>query len=316
VGHMSHKEWIKGLLNSSDIGFVVVDAQYRVCEWNPFMAYHTRVPAAKALNRDLFDLFPSSPKSTIENFVVRTLNGDSRATSLWEEKRFLFRLPSAAADRSVTEVMYQNVSFSPVLTGDGLAHRVAITIYDVTHIATQRESLARSEVRANQLEGRDSLTGLIESNLWFETLASEMGRNRRYSQSSTLLLLDIDSLRQINRHFGHATGNEVVRRVGQLMQDRLRRCDYLCRLRGGRFAVMLPETNLRGAQILASRFQRSIDEQIVNAGTERVRFSACQGIASLNRFTREPEDWLSQAEGALNIAKRRGNNQVEVAPVS
>src|ERR1051325_5109809 len=108
---------------------------------------------------------------------------------------------------------------------------------------------------------QDGLTELFTAPYLTETCTRELNRARRFGRPVTLLLLDVDALGELNAAYGQQTGDLVLRATARTISHALREYDLAARLAGGLFAVLLPETDLAQAQVVAERVRRGTAEQ-------------------------------------------------------
>ena len=114
----------------------------------------------------------------------------------------------------------------------------------------------RSNLEAQSVT--DVLTGVQNRRSFDLRINEEYQRARGRMTSLAMLVIDVDHFKEINDVFGHAAGDETLRSVAQLLQSELRANDYLFRFGGDEFTVVLPDTTLRGAFVLAERFRRVV----------------------------------------------------------
>ena len=154
----------------------------------------------------------------------------------------------------------------------------------------------------------DSLTGLANRRALEEILAAEISRAHRFAHQLAVVLLDLDRFKEINDSFGHAAGDVMLRAVSRLLTSLARQGDTVARWGGEEFVVVLPETDLAGAQRFAERLRRTIEAHSVGD----MKTSASCGVATM-----VPEDsveeLLGAADQALYQAKSNGRNRTEVA---
>ena len=153
----------------------------------------------------------------------------------------------------------------------------------------------------------DSLTGAKNRRHFQNELLKAFGLWSRHKRISTLLLLDIDHFKQVNDQLGHAAGDEALKGLVRVVQDRIRGVDTVFRQGGEEFAVLLPETNVSRAMILANDLRAKVeDTELLPGRTITVSIGVCDvSVAD------SAEDWVQQADAALYRAKAGGRNRVE-----
>jgi diguanylate cyclase (GGDEF)-like protein len=156
----------------------------------------------------------------------------------------------------------------------------------------------------------DSLTGLANRRMFDEELTLEWRRAHRVGDSLALVLLDLDDFKRVNDAHGHQAGDAVLRAVGRILGAGDRQVDLAGRYGGEEFALILPETDLAGAQRLAERIRVALE----NAATEipsgeRLTTTASFGIAVKGEL-HAAEDLVAAADEKLYAAKRAGKNRV------
>ncbi len=200
------------------------------------------------------------------------------------------------------------VSMSP-LPWDGLPV-IYVLINDVT-------ALKESEERLRQLSITDPLTGVFNRRHYFEVAEQELARARRYGRATSLLALDIDHFKRINDTHGHAVGDEALRLFADACRGILRSNDLLGRMGGEEFAILLPETDMAGAHMVAERIRSRTAELAValgtSAGTGDVCITVSIGVSSCRSGERSVDAMLSCADEALYLAKAAGRNRVIAA---
>jgi diguanylate cyclase (GGDEF)-like protein len=163
----------------------------------------------------------------------------------------------------------------------------------------------------------DALTGLSNRRYFESRCEEEIVAARRHGQPLACMFLDIDRFKRINDNYGHTAGDEVLRRISQLVRSGLRGSDVLARFGGEEFVALLPQTGLRHATDIAERIRLAVADWpfIVSAGTplpvtvsigiaELPAAAAGQGIAAL------AAELVASADRALYRAKETGRNRV------
>jgi diguanylate cyclase (GGDEF)-like protein len=158
----------------------------------------------------------------------------------------------------------------------------------------------------------DELTGLYNRNHFHDTLDSEIERSRRFGTDVGIVMLDIDDFKQVNDTYGHPQGDIVLVEVGRVLRELSRDIDEPARYGGEELAVILPQTDLNGAELLAERMRTAIAEiQIKRTdGDGALHVTASFGVASLPACASDRESLIAEADAALYRAKRAGKNRV------
>lgn len=145
----------------------------------------------------------------------------------------------------------------------------------------------------------------------FEQLADlELARARRYGHGIALLIMDLDHFKLVNDTYGHPTGDAVLRQTAETLHDALREIDRLGRWGGEEFVALLPETDPKGASILAERLCRAVEKATIEHDGRSISCTISIGVA----VTEQPPDELNEivglADQALYRAKGAGRNQI------
>lgn len=198
----------------------------------------------------------------------------------------------------------------------------------------QESALAQAKVRANELETinrdlesrafRDHLTGLYNHGYFKEQLRLEFPRAKRYERPLSVIFVDVDHFKKLNDTHGHAAGDVVLRRVGDLIASATRSADIIVRTNtapvaarygGEEFVVVLPETPGEGAKVVAERLRQLVEStQSPYASTQPLgHLSISVGVATLDAADADPSALIARADAALYRAKRSGRNAVCVA---
>ena len=168
----------------------------------------------------------------------------------------------------------------------------------------------------------DDLTQLYNRRHFYTCLRQEIARAERYGRPVSLLMLDIDHFKRVNDNFGHQTGDDILRGVGDMIKAINRKTDVVARYGGEEFTVILPETDSEAAVECAQKIRQEIEAYIFQIQSKQVlQVTVSIGVASINNFdktnfdkTREEHgmDIVEMADQALYKAKESGRNQVAV----
>lgn len=158
---------------------------------------------------------------------------------------------------------------------------------------------------------RDALTGVFNRGHFVEMANMEIDRARRFAEPLSVAMIDIDHFKGINDIYGHAAGDKVIIALTQRISDFIRKIDFVGRIGGEEFALLLPRANKEPALEVAQRLRLVLSEQVVDIGDAEVKFTVSIGIAALRPTTRDLADLMRNADAALYKAKREGRNRVE-----
>jgi diguanylate cyclase (GGDEF)-like protein len=161
-----------------------------------------------------------------------------------------------------------------------------------------------------QLAVTDALTHLANRRQFDESLVTELGRVRRYGRSLSLLMLDIDHFKDVNDRHGHVTGDAVLFHVAQIIHDRVRHHDLAARFGGEELAVLMPETDLAGARIVAEELRRAVEQHVVEYAEQHLHVTVSVGCAELLPSDADAQAFLCRCDAQLYRAKAAGRNCV------
>ncbi len=162
----------------------------------------------------------------------------------------------------------------------------------------------------------DALTGLFNRSQLFVTLDQEVSRTRRSDRGFCLLMIDLDGLKAINDSIGHLRGDEVLRAVGAVIHGSIRTVDSAYRYGGDEFVVVLPETDIVGAFVVAEKIRIGAEEigTTVGVGAAEPLTSVSIGLVSHPEDGLSAEELMAAADRAMYQAKRLGKNQISGNP--
>lgn len=162
-----------------------------------------------------------------------------------------------------------------------------------------------------QLADTDPLTRLLNRRAFLTFAGDAMNYFRRYGRDICILVIDIDFFKRINDTFGHGVGDDVIEHVGKTIQGEVRTTDKVARFGGEEFVVLLRETDLSNAAMLAERIRRHIGDGVVaSRGRGDIHVTASIGLAMAQREDRDIADVIDRADRALYVAKKTGRNKV------
>ncbi|MBZ0186468.1 MAG: diguanylate cyclase, partial [Candidatus Obscuribacterales bacterium] len=153
----------------------------------------------------------------------------------------------------------------------------------------------------------DAMTGLPNRRHFETQLSKEIDRYQRFGHAFSFIIIDLDYLKKINDNLGHQFGDEAIKHIGNVLKKSIRDVDTVGRFGGEEFVVLLPETDLKWAKMVAERICTSIREKVVEGvGT----ITASLGVAVFPKDADDKEKLFELADKALYLAKQRGRNRV------
>jgi len=169
--------------------------------------------------------------------------------------------------------------------------------------------LIASEARARHLAFHDTLTQLPNRAMMFDRLRLALASARRNNTTLAVHCLDLDRFKGVNDTLGHQAGDELIRRVAQILTDLCRETDTVARLGGDEFVIIQPDTGATGAALLAERVLRAIKDPIdLEYGVVEVGISI--GATLIENGAIDPGEAIRQADLALYDAKEKGRNRL------
>lgn len=309
---VSSFHWLVDMLESVEVGLVVIDLEFRVQAWNGFMEHHSGITASRIRDKVLFDVFPDIPEAWLTRKVDSVALLNTRAFTSWEQRPYLFKFRNTRPITGTEEYMFQNLTISPLSGSDGQVQKICLMVYDVTDVATGKRALERANEQLAKLSMTDRLTGLLNRGTWENLIDAEFERYRRYGHDTVLVMFDIDHFKAVNDTHGHLAGDEVIKHTAQTTRDNLRHADRPGRYGGEEFGVILPETDAKGASVICERIRQAIEQSTVQTEVAPIQYTISIGIAPLTDGPENYMQWLQQADEALYAAKEGGRNRVEV----
>jgi diguanylate cyclase (GGDEF)-like protein/PAS domain S-box-containing protein len=199
---------------------------------------------------------------------------------------------------------WASVSVTRLLFEEQPAHFISLVE------VTQRKAL---EERLETLVMTDELTGLFNRRYFNQRGGEEFTRACRYGTPFAILMVDVDYFKEINDSHGHNAGDQALRHLARSMQSSLRSVDIVCRLGGDEFGVLLPDTTLEGAAVLAARLRASVAEGQFEFQGRPVQFTVSLGAGAFSQHDATFDHVLKRADAALYEAKSQGRNRVQLA---
>lgn len=176
-------------------------------------------------------------------------------------------------------------------------------VFSLTDITKLKEKSNLLEYQASH----DKLTGLFNRNKFDEIYTKELKRAKRYKNNLSMILFDIDNFKYVNDTFGHQIGDDVLKEISRLVSNSIRETDISVRWGGEEFLILLPQTDLFGAQAVAEKLRINIKNEVITQ--KQLNITASFGVTQMNE-TDDENILVSRCDKLLYKAKNSGKNIV------
>ena len=190
------------------------------------------------------------------------------------------------------------------------AHKIDQLQKELKNNKDLQSRLIESDKKYKELSIRDELTQLYNSRHFYHQLKAEIERAVRYNRPLSLAMMDIDNFKHHNDTYGHLEGDNVLSSLGKLINDSLRGVDAGYRYGGEEFALILPDTDLKGAVSAAERIRNGFEALIFfPVPNKEVRCTLSVGVTQFEPVL-ELKAFISNADKAMYLAKEQGKNRI------
>ncbi|HEX6693450.1 MAG TPA: GGDEF domain-containing protein [Longimicrobiales bacterium] len=223
----------------------------------------------------------------------------------WRERPRTFAALPLQVPTGIIGVIAVWSTYDQALNPEGIELIAAIAPYAALHL-----DHAAQFGRMRETAESDGLTGLRNRRAFDSALQQESLRVGRTGRPLSLLMIDIDHFKSVNDRFGHEAGDEVLRRVADILRHCVREVDVAARFGGEEMAVLLPETPIRLAREIAERIRSSIEAAILRSNGQEIPVTVSIGVAAMPETVAVGSELVGSADAALYTAKREGRNRV------
>ena len=174
-------------------------------------------------------------------------------------------------------------------------------------VAFRRVKLFQEVERLSEIDG---LTGVRRRGAFDKKISEELVRAKTFKTTFALMILDIDHFKSLNDGHGHPFGDQVLKRLGAVLNSLVYDTDFVARYGGEEFAIVLPRAEPAGALRKAEAIRAAIEAEIFSVGFEELRVTVSIGISHFPRDASTPEEMVARADSAMYSAKASGRNRV------
>lgn len=182
----------------------------------------------------------------------------------------------------------------------------------VLWVATNISDRHKLEVELRHLSDTDQLTGLSNRRRLERELSTHFKNYQRYKTPTSLLMLDLDNLKEINDSQGHRTGDDMLMAMADVCRAELRDTDIACRFGGDEFIIVLPNTQPEEASVFAERLHKAFHERSEKFSKNNIVAGVSVGVTAFSRDDTSYEDAIHRADSFLYQAKNTGKNNVVI----
>ncbi|HEV2710078.1 MAG TPA: diguanylate cyclase [Edaphobacter sp.] len=300
AGLRASEELFRAFMNASPFMSYIKDSAGRLLFYNRSFAQRFGVSEYAWLGRTDEQLWSRNPNKSDRIHDLEVMVGDQIMES--EEQ-----VRGADGEiRSLRSFKFPCYDSAGNILLAGVAVDVSEEAAHKAELERYHRELEEANNRLRKLAVTDELTGLRNRRAFEERLAMEFSMARRRERELSVLLLDVDDFKKVNDRWGHAAGDEVLRRLAAILQTTVRLPDLPARYGGEEFVILLPESGQESALGLARR----VMERVASERWENAPLTISIGMAALNDSMTDGFQLVERADGALYAAKRAGKNRV------
>jgi len=313
---------VRSALDTLSEGLLLLDPQGRIVLANQSFANTTGCPLNELLGKSANSL-PWIDREDKEHSETGNVAPSGRAASPWmdvladgQTRQGRILALHSASEGSKTF----SVSATPICDDTGRRRGAIASFEDVSRLeqkknelssALQSLRLSSEKVREQnavleRLATRDPLTNCLNRRSFFEQFDAQWNSAKRYGHPLSAVMVDVDHFKSVNDSHGHSTGDQVLQKVAETLQYAARNTDIVARYGGEEFALLLPNTELPEAAVVAERIRQALAAMKF----PQLSITASLGVSALSQNAASPQDLLDQADKSLYFAKRNGRNQV------
>ncbi len=293
---IAERDFSKSLIETAHTVILVLNPDGTVNSFNPYMEKLSGYSLEEVQGRDWFETFLP--------------NQD------WKTIRETFK-------KAIGDIQTQG-NINPIVTKQG--HERYIEWYDKTlkeingkilgllSIGQDITEKLKMQKELEDMALHDALTGLYNRNILKQKLTDDITSASCYGHDLSVFMLDIDHFKKINDNYVHLEGDHVLRHMADVLNNSMRKDDYVARYGGEEFVVVLPKTSLNQAKEIAEHLRRTITEQNISTNNgKRIKITVSIGVACFSKHAQSLQSIIHNADIAMYSAKKNGRNRVRTA---
>jgi diguanylate cyclase (GGDEF)-like protein len=151
----------------------------------------------------------------------------------------------------------------------------------------------------------DSLTGVYNTNFFIELFSREIEKSRRTNKPITIAYIDLDNFKQVNDTYGHLAGDNLLKKVAQIIKNTIRPFDIFARIGGDEFVLVLPETDFNNSEVVIERIRKNLEEEMLK---NNYAITLSIGVITYTKFINTIEEMIQRADTLMYEVKQSGKN--------
>jgi len=273
----------------------------------------------KQITKNLFDI---ESKDRLTSDTIDDLSNKSNLLDIYLElsnentfSELLFRLTNKKFNEEKAKILWDAITKHRDYLNNNLQRDVGILVATLDYLTNITEEITNPKISHDQtiedaasMATTDPMTGLYSRNIFNISLEKEIIKSIRYKKSLSLIIIDIDDFKIINDTYGHQEGDNVIIDLVTIVNKDIRSADLFARYGGEEFAIIMPETNIKTAVLVAERIRLNVSKILKK---EKHNITISIGACTLSKKINSSYQLIKYADDALYKAKKSGKNCVK-----
>lgn len=297
------------VFNTIDNGIIILNEDLEILAWNNWLEIRTHINSQDIIHKNMCKTFPYINEKKLKRKIKSVLITNNPSFYTVDPHRYLIKIKSNTIVNKVYDYMQQDVTIVPY---DLEKKLVCLYIYDNTKFCETNYKLEQLNSELKELSYRDPMTQAHNRRYFYEQSSKMLSLAKRDKHDLCVIILDIDKFKAINDNYGHSVGDDVIIMLANSLQEHVRTSDVVARFGGEEFVILLYNSNLSDAQIVAEKIRDDVKSlQIKINDEETLKFTVSLGVAqySDNLDTHDIEHTITRADKCLYVAKESGRDK-------